>query len=289
MAVEAVRLVASVVTAKATIEGAGVRLQRVFGQADPAFDPFLLLDDFGSANPADYLAGFPWHPHRGIETVTYVLAGDVEHSDSLGNRGVIGAGDVQWMTAGSGIVHQEMPQRYEGRSRGFQLWVNLPAASKMMDPCYRGLTAPSIPEVVTAPGAQVKVLAGTVAGVTGPVQDVVARPTFLDVRLDPGCSFEQALPPKQTVLAYVIDVAGRLDEDTSRALHGGQLAVLVGGEGVAAVAGESGMRFLLFAGEPLREPVAWYGPVVMNTDEELETAFREYQAGTFVKRRIETT
>jgi quercetin 2,3-dioxygenase len=278
------RRITTTLTRTPTVEGAGVRLHRVFGKADPAFDPFLLLDDFGSDNPADYLAGFPWHPHRGMETVTYVLAGEVEHSDSLGNRGVIGAGDVQWMTAGSGIVHQEMPSRYEGRSRAFQLWVNLPAAHKMMEPRYREVTASSIPEVAPSGGVRVKVIAGLVDGVRGPVQDVVADPTFLDVRLDPGVAFEHALPGEHTVLAYVIGGAGRLDSSSVQALSDGQLAVLSGGEAVLAVAGDAGMRFLLFAGKPLREPVAWYGPIVMNTQDELETAFREYQAGTFIKR-----
>ncbi|MCU0294326.1 MAG: pirin family protein [Thermoanaerobaculaceae bacterium] len=278
------RHVSAVLTRTPTMEGAGVRLHRVFGKADPAFDPFLLLDDFGSDNPADYLAGFPWHPHRGMETVTYVLAGEVEHADSLGNRGVIRGGDVQWMSAGSGIVHQEMPQRYEGRSRAFQLWVNLPAAHKMTAPRYREVTASTVPDVVPAEGVRVKIIAGLVGGVRGPVQDVVADPTFLDVRLDPGVTFGHALAGGHTVLAYVIGGAGRLDADSARVLTDGQLVVLSGGEVVHAVAGDTGMRFLLFAGKPLREPVAWQGPIVMNTQDELETAFREYRAGTFIKR-----
>ncbi|MGV8041181.1 MAG: pirin family protein [Thermoanaerobaculaceae bacterium] len=279
------RSVIRVLTRRPTVEGAGVRLQRVFGQVDPALDPFLLLDDFGSDNPADYLAGFPWHPHRGMETVTYVLAGSVEHGDSLGNRGTISGGDVQWMTAGSGIVHQEMPQRFEGRARAFQLWVNLPAASKMMDPRYQEVPAAAIPEVTPAVGVRVKVIAGEVAGVPGPVTDVVARPTFLDVSLEPGAVFEHAVPAGHTALAYVIDGSGTFGVSGGQALADGQLAVLGDGDAVAAAAGSSGMRFLLFAGKPLREPVAWYGPVVMTTEEELETAFREYRAGTFVKKR----
>jgi redox-sensitive bicupin YhaK (pirin superfamily) len=279
-----IRRVVQVLTRRPTIEGAGVRLQRVFGTADPAFDPFLLLDDFGSDNPADYLAGFPWHPHRGMETVTYVLAGPVAHGDSLGNRGVIAGGDVQWMTAGSGIVHQEMPQRYEGRSRGFQLWVNLPAADKMMDPRYREVAAATIPEVDAGNGARVKVIAGEVAGVRGPVADVVADPTFLDVRIEPGRDFEHCVPADHTALAYVIDGNGWLDGEKRVELRDGNLAVLVDGEGVCANAGSAPFRFLLFAGKPLREPVAWRGPIVMTTEEELEQAFRELDAGTFVKR-----
>lgn len=279
------RGVTRVLTRKPTVEGAGVRLQRVFGQVDPALDPFLLLDDFGSDDPADYLAGFPWHPHRGMETVTYVLAGTVEHGDSLGNRGTISGGDVQWMTAGSGIVHQEMPQRYEGRARAFQLWVNLPAAAKMMDPRYQEVPAAAIPEVTLAAGVGVKVIAGEIAGVPGPVTDVVARPTFLDVTLAAGAAFEHAVPAGHTALAYVIDGSGTFGVSGGQALADGQLAVLGDGDAVAATAGSSGMRFLLFAGRPLREPVAWHGPVVMTTEEELETAFREYRAGTFVKKR----
>jgi hypothetical protein len=267
------------------MEGAGVRLQRVFGGADARLDPFLLLDDFGSEDPADYLAGFPWHPHRGIETVTYMLAGSVEHGDSMGNRGVIGGGDVQWMTAGRGIVHQEMPQRFDGRARGLQLWVNLPAAHKMMDPRYREVPASAIPSVEIEGGVLVKVIAGEVAGVPGPVREVVAGPTLLDVTVPPGAAFEHAVPAADTVLAYVLDGEGRFGGDESPLLRDGQLAVLTGGGTVWATASGSPMRFLLVAGKPLREPVAWAGPIVMNTDEELAQAFREYREGTFVKAR----
>ena len=278
-----VRKVIDVLSRKPTLEGAGVRLQRVFGKADPALDPFLLLDDFGSEDPADYLAGFPWHPHRGIETVTYVLAGSVEHGDSLGNRGVIGSGDVQWMTAGSGIIHQEMPQRYEGRARAFQLWVNLPAARKMMEPRYREVPAASIPIVEAAQGVVVRAIAGEVAGVLGPVRDVIAEPTFFDVTVEPGRVFEQDVAASQTALAYVIGGDGRFGDDGGAALSDGQLAVLGGGDLVRGLAGNAPFRFLLFTGRPLREPVAWAGPIVMNTDDELAAAFREYRDGTFVK------
>jgi len=279
------RRITAVLTRTPTIEGAGVRLQRVFGAADARLDPFLLLDDFGSDDPEDYLAGFPWHPHRGMETVTYMLAGEVEHTDSLGNRGVIRSGDVQWMSAGSGIVHQEMPQRFAGRFRGFQLWVNLPAASKMSEPRYREVPAATIPEVAPGDGVRVKVIAGEVAGVRGPVREVVAAPELLDVVIAPGAVFEHALPPGHTALAYVVDGAGWFEVEQTRQLRAGQLAVLGGGDVVRATAGAGPLRFLLLAGQPLREPVAWRGPIVMNTQEELQTAFREYAAGTFIKRR----
>ncbi|MBP1620885.1 MAG: Pirin domain protein [Acidobacteria bacterium] len=280
------REVTTVVTRQPTMEGAGVLLHRVFGfGATPNLDPFLLLDEFGSDDPDDYLAGFPWHPHRGIETVTYMLAGEVEHGDSLGNRGVIRSGDVQWMTAGSGIVHQEMPLRFDGRMRGFQLWVNLPASHKMMDPRYRDVAADTIPEVAAGDGVRVKVIAGEVAGVHGPVRDVVAGPEYLDVALDAGASFERALPAGSTAFAYVFDGTGRFGAGAGTEVAAGQLAALGGDGPVRAVGGGSGFRFLLVSGKPLGEPVAWRGPIVMNTEEELATAFREYRQGTFIKSR----
>jgi hypothetical protein len=266
-----------------TVEGAGVRLQRVFGAADPRFDPFLLLDDFGSDDPADYLAGFPWHPHRGMETVTYVLAGEVEHTDSLGNRGVIRSGDVQWMSAGSGIIHQEMPQRFDGFMRALQLWVNLPAAEKMSPPRYREVPAMAIPEAIPAAGVRVQVIAGEVAGFRGPVTDVVAEPELLDVWLAPGAELEHPVPDGHTVLAYVLEGGGFLDAERGRPLRAGELAVLADGDAVRAAAEEQPLRFLLMAGRPLGEPVAWQGPIVMSTRAELETAFRELSAGTFIK------
>lgn len=276
------RRVSEVLTSQPTNEGAGVRLKRVFGKVDPSLDPFLLLDEFGSDDPDDYTAGFPWHPHRGMETVTYMLAGTVEHADSLGNRGVLGSGDVQWMTAGSGIIHHEMPQRFDGRARGFQLWVNLPAASKMVDPRYQDVPAASIPEVRPARGVRVKVIAGDVAGVRGPVRGVVADPSYLDVTLAPGVAWERAVPEDHTVLALVIEGAGGFGDDRKE-LRDGRLAVLADGDAVRARAGALGMRFLLLAGKPLREPVAWAGPIVMNTQGEIKAAFREIDEGTFVK------
>lgn len=286
-----------------TIEGAGVHLKRAFGYYQvPLFDPFLMLDDFHSSNPAEYLAGFPWHPHRGIETITYVLEGEVEHGDSMGNRGVIGAGDVQWMTAGSGIIHQEMPrQSPTGTMWGFQFWANLPAEKKMIPPRYRDVPAATIPEVALDSGARVKVVSGTLNGVQGPVRDIVIDPELMDVTVPPSGLFEHRVKPGHTVLAYLIAGSGRFDEgldpygfefsgsgwlDLARpCTFGPETVVLYGrdGEGVQITAGESGVRFLLLSGKPLGEPVAWQGPIVMNSREELRIAFEEYRNGTFIK------
>ena len=278
------RSVAMLVTGRPTMEGAGVRLNRVFGHQEvPRFDPFLLLDDFGSKNPDDYIAGFPWHPHRGIETVTYMLSGEVEHGDSIGNEGVIGAGDVQWMTAGSGIIHQEMPRRVGDHLRGFQLWANLPAASKMMEPRYRDIPADTIPEVSPHDGLKIKVIAGEVVGVRGPVRDVVVEPEYLDITLEPGADLEHPTQPDHTVFAYAINGRGKVGRNGSHELNRGQLALFTAGDSVIVKAGDVPFRFLLVSGKPLGEPVAWSGPIVMNTREELATAFREYQDGTFIK------
>jgi quercetin 2,3-dioxygenase len=265
-----------------TLEGAGVHLRRAFGYNDvPLFDPFLMLDDFRSDRPEHYRAGFPWHPHRGIETVTYMLEGTVEHGDSLGNKGVIGDGDIQWMTAGSGIIHQEMPAGdAKGRMGGFQLWANLPAAQKMMDPRYRDIRRAEIP-TVEADGASVRVIAGSVGSTVGPVRDIVIDPEYLDISVRAGSTFRHPVHAGHTVFAYVIGGAGRLGDEREHA----ELSLVLFGDGdaVSASAGSGPFRFLLVSGKPLGEPVAWGGPIVMNTDEELETAFAEYQAGTFVK------
>jgi len=277
------RSVALLLTGKPTMEGAGVRLNRVFGYPEvPKFDPFLLLDDFGSDNPDDYIAGFPWHPHRGIETVTYMMSGEVEHGDSLDNKGVIGSGDVQWMTAGSGIVHQEMPQRVEDRLRGFQLWINLPAAAKMMAPRYRDVPADTIPVVSPHDGIKIKVIAGNVVGVRGPVMDFVADPEYLDITLEAGADLEHPTIPDHTVFAYTIDGRGEVGPNAGHTLERGQLALFTPGDSVQAKARDVPFRFLLVSGKPLGEPVAWSGPIVMNTREELAEAFRQYQDGTFV-------
>jgi redox-sensitive bicupin YhaK (pirin superfamily) len=265
-----------------TMEGAGVRLKRVFGnyQAE-SMDPFLLLDNFGSDDPADYIAGFPWHPHRGIETVTYMLAGDVDHGDSLGNRGTIGAGDVQWMTAGSGIIHQEMPQPYEGAMRGFQLWVNLPAKDKMMDPRYRGILADEVPELEVE-GAKIKVVAGEIAGTRGPVRDLVIDTAYFDVKVQPGARSEIPVDGTHTVFAYIFEGSVSFDE-ADRAVDAGTLALLEKGDSVNFAAVNAAARFLLVSGESLGEPIAWRGPIVMNTEKELDQAFREYRDGIFIK------
>ena len=254
-----------------TIEGAGVHLNRVFGFSEvPEFDPFLLLDDFRSDKPEHYLAGFPWHPHRGIETITYVLSGDVEHGDSLGNKGVIGSGDVQWMTAGSGIIHQEMPKGDEcGRMYGFQLWANLPARQKKMDPRYRDVAAKDIPEVKLPDGTTIKVIAGEVAGLRGPVRDIVIDPEYIDVAMPAGSEFRHATKCGHTVFAYLIDGQGRFgtDADTKTVANGTLVLFGDGDEVVIRTAGHS-VRFLLISGKPIGEPVAWHGPIVMNTQQE---------------------
>lgn len=263
-------------------EGAGVRLHRAFGFLEaPMFDPFLLLDDFRSDNPEDYTKGFPWHPHRGIETITYVLKGDVEHGDSLGNSGVISDGDVQWMTAGSGIIHQEMPQGdASGAMHGFQLWTNLPASYKMMPPRYREFTAARIPETRTSDGCRVKVIAGTAAGISGPVTDVVTAPLYIDCTVPRGASFRHQSPQGHTALVYGIEGAGRIAGTEVPSRH---LAHLSPGTDIEVEAPDEPFRFLLFTGCPIGEPVAWKGPIVMNTQEELDLAFLEYRSGTFVK------
>jgi redox-sensitive bicupin YhaK (pirin superfamily) len=283
---ELTRPVTRVFRGQETLEGAGVRLHRLFGNAHvPIFDPFLLLDNFSSTNPADYMAGFPWHPHRGIETVTYMLEGRVAHGDSLGNEGVIGSGDVQWMSAGSGIIHQEMPERREGLLSGFQLWVNLPASLKMENPAYRGLAASGIPSVALPDGGKVKVIAGSFQGVTGPVEGIPVDPTYLDVSLPPDSAFEVATPPAFTVFAYTVDGEGQYGPAADRAV-GPDNAVLLGeGDRVRVRSGSQGHRFLLVTGRPLHEPVAWYGPIVMNRQEELSQALVELRRGDFVKHK----
>ena len=281
---EPVRPVAHRFPGVPTLEGAGVRLRRSFSNNEvPLFDPFLLLDRFGSSNPADYLAGFPWHPHRGIETVTYVLNGRVAHGDTLGNRGVIGSGDVQWMNSGSGIIHQEMPERTEGAMAGFQLWVNLPAAEKMSVPAYRGLSASDIPEVTTDRGDRVKVVAGTFQRVEGPVRGIPVDPTYLDVQVVPGGVFELPTSPGFTVFAHAVDGTGTFEGTDRAPVTGGETVLFGPGGSVRARAGAQGLRFLLVSGRPLHEPVAWYGPIVMNRREELLEAMRELNRGDFVK------
>ncbi len=279
-----IRELKKIVHGQDTFDGAGVKLRRIFGfSADNAFDPFLLLDDFGSDKPEDFLAGFPWHPHRGIETVTWVLEGRVAHGDSLDNAGVIGPGEMQWMSAGSGIIHQEMPERAEGRLRGLQLWVNLPAREKMSPPRYRGITPEEVPRVPLPGGGEVLVLAGEYGGVTGPVRDVVASPRYLDVTLPAGGAFTWDGLAGLTVFAYVVEGTARFGPDAKPETNRGTAVLFGDGDAVRTIAGDAGARFILVAGAPLREPVAWRGPIVMNTQAELDLAFREFHAGTFVK------
>lgn len=275
-----------------TMEGAGVHLRRAFGfEGTNEFDPFLLLDDFRSDEPEHYRAGFPWHPHRGIETITYVLAGDVEHGDSLGNRGVIGSGDVQWMTAGSGIIHQEMPKGdAQGRMYGFQLWANLPARNKMMDPRYRDVRADGITEVALADGVRVKVIAGRLGEAEGPVQDVIIEPEYLDVSVPAGVTFRHPSEQGRTVFAYVFEGRGSFGPDQGVEGVGshdeGTLVLFGDGDQVEIRTAGEPVRFLLVSGKPLGEPVAWRGPIVMNTEEELQTAFDEYRDGTFLRHQL---
>ncbi len=292
------------VKAKPAVEGAGVHLRRAFGFGDPSeVDPFLLLDDFRNERPEDYLSGFPWHPHRGIETITYVLSGTVAHGDSLGNQGVVGAGDVQWMTAGSGIIHQEMPQGDEaGRMHGFQLWANLPSSLKMTPPRYQDVGAADIPEVTDDDGTMIRVICGSVWGASGPVDGIAAEPQYIDVSVPPGG--RKSLPVETTrhAFAYVFAGSGRFcnasapldvptegvgwaDTSLSEEADNRSLVLFDRGDEVVVQAGERGIRFLLVSGKPIEEPVAWYGPIVMNTQAELKQAFAEFQAGTFLKHR----
>jgi quercetin 2,3-dioxygenase len=297
-----IRKIKKALKSRPTIEGAGVHLKRAVGFHDTSlFDPFLLLDDFHSNNPADYIMGFPWHPHRGIETITYMLQGKVDHGDSMGNKGTISPGDVQWMTAGSGIIHQEMPKgQKEGRMWGFQLWANLPASQKMMYPKYRDVKSSQIPEVKTDDGVSIKIVCGQVNKVKGPVQDIVTDPEYLDINVPPRSSFRHQVKKGHTCFAYVIDGAGSFgqgqdaysyemmgtnyfDFNRSNVLNNETLVLFDDGDEVLITTGDKPVRFLLLSGKPIKEPVAWYGPIVMNTQEELRIAFEEYQNGTFLK------
>ncbi|QJB56801.1 pirin family protein [Pseudodesulfovibrio sp. zrk46] len=276
------REIKQIMKGEAVTEGAGVKLRRVFGYMDtPTFDPFLMLDDFRGDSPEDFINGFPWHPHRGIETITYVTSGDVEHGDSLGNDGVISSGDVQWMTAGSGIIHQEMPKGDDaGRMHGFQLWANLPARDKMMDPRYRGITADEIPEITLDDGTVIKVIAGTIANTTGPVGDIVIDPEYMDCTVPAGVEFVHPTKQGHTAFIYVIDGKGTVNGTT---VENKTLVLFDDGDEFAISGANETVRFLLLTGKPLNEPIAWRGPIVMNTQEELTLAFKEYQDGTFVK------
>ncbi|MDO9539446.1 MAG: pirin family protein [Methanocalculus sp.] len=280
-----IRAIARMFVARETMEGAGVRLHRAFGYSQiPLFDPFLMFDDFRGDEPKDYLAGFPWHPHRGIETVTYMLEGRIEHGDSMGHAGDVPAGGVQWMTAGSGIIHQEMPKPVNGRMGGFQLWVNLPRSHKMMDPRYQEIQADDIPVVMLPGGVSVRVICGEVGGVAGPVKDLMADPEYLDVTLEPDAVFSHPVKPGYMAAAYVFGGAGCFHPDTGDALSNRTMILFgEGGSGISVRALEEGCRFLFFSGIPLREPIAWGGPIVMNTDAEVRQALAEYRNGTFIR------
>lgn len=279
------RAIKAIYKGEPVTEGAGVKLRRVFGYYEaPDFDPFLMFDDFRSDRPEDFKRGFPWHPHRGIETITYVIKGDVEHGDSMGNTGVISSGDVQWMTAGSGIVHQEMPKGdANGSMHGFQLWANLPAAEKMMVPRYRGLTAAQIPPTTLDNGTLIKVIAGQVGDVHGPMDDIVIQPKYLDCLVPSGIGFTHALPGDHTAFIYVIEGGGTVE---GQAVTNRDLVLFGPGDSLAVKAGPEGIRFLLISGLPLGEPIAWRGPIVMNTKAELDLAFKEYHEGTFIKHPV---
>ena len=297
-----IRPIKRLIQSKPTIEGAGVHLRRAFGfGATSEFDPFLLLDDFRNDIPQDYLAGFPWHPHRGIETITYVLAGTVEHGDSLGHNGTIGAGDVQWMTAGKGIIHQEMPKGdHAGRMHGFQLWANLPASLKMTPPRYQEVNSGEIPVVTDDDGTAVRIVCGSFWGKKGPVDGIAADPVYLDVTVPPGR--RKSLPVETTrhAFAYVFSGGGKfcnasaplavptepvgwMDTTPPSEAENRSLILFDRGDEVIVQAGDEGIRFLLVSGKPLEEPVAWYGPIVMNTQEQLQQAFLELREGTFLK------
>ncbi len=298
------RAVKEMINTKPTLEGAGVRLERAFGFGKTKeFDPFLLLDDFRNDNPADYIKGFPWHPHRGIETITYVLAGTVEHGDSLGNKGRMGAGDVQWMTAGSGILHQEMPKGdAQGKMHGFQLWANLPASLKMTDPRYQDIPAAAIPEITDDDGTHVRVICGEFWGKRGPVEGVAADPNYIDVSVAPGKKKRLKVDVTRNAFAYVFAGAGTFrDASAPQAVltesgvdpnetpeydaKNHSLVLFDRGDEIVVQAGPEGIRFLLVSGKPIEEPVAWYGPIVMNTQGELKQAMSELQDGSFIRHR----
>ena len=298
-----IRPVKRMIRSKPTLEGAGVHLRRAFGFGNTTeFDPFLLLDDFRNDVPEDYLAGFPWHPHRGIETITYVLAGTVDHADSLGNAGAIGAGDVQWMTAGSGIIHQEMPKGdHAGRMHGFQLWGNLPSSLKMTKPRYQEVKAMEIPDVTDDDGTHVRIVCGEFWGKKGPVEGVAADPIYLDVSIPAGRRKSLPIEVVRHAFAYVFAGSGKFCNasdplavptepvgwlETTPPSHADDRSLILfdRGDEVEVLAGEDGIRFLLVSGKPLEEPVAWYGPIVMNTQEQLRQAFTELEKGTFLKK-----
>jgi redox-sensitive bicupin YhaK (pirin superfamily) len=277
------RQVLKVLKSKPTIEGAGVRLHRAFGNPEAyLLDPFLLLDDFHSNNPNDYIAGFPEHPHRGIETVTYMIEGKIEHKDSIGNKGIIQSGDIQWMTAGSGIIHSEMPIQENGLLWGFQLWCNLPRKSKMMIPRYQEITKNEIP-VVKVNETEIRVISGKINGTQGPVKDIIIDPEYLDVTVPPMTIFSHYVKTGYTTFAYIVEGEGYFGLDQDNLVKDKELVIFKDGDKIKVNTRKKTVRFLLISGKPIKESIAWYGPIVMNTQEELRIAFEEYRNGTFIK------
>ncbi len=278
-----IRKIESTLGSTPVLEGAGVKLQRVFGYPRKGWlDPFLMLDHFGTDDPLEYMAGFPWHPHRGIETVTYMISGEVDHEDSMHNKGTIKSGDIQWMTAGSGILHQEMPRKFDGVLSGFQLWVNLPASHKMMAPRYQDIAAHLVPEFQWK-GITIRLAAGKFGEFTGPVKDVVVKPLFLDMTVPAGIQQTIDVPSDHTVFAYVFEGSAYFDSQMKLLVKAGTLVKLIDGDQVFMATDQAPARFLLIAGKPINEEIAWRGPIVMNTKEELYKAFEDYQTGNFVK------
>jgi quercetin 2,3-dioxygenase len=299
-----IRPIKQIIEARPTIEGAGVKLRRAFGFGETEkFDPFLLFDDFRNESPEDFLAGFPWHPHRGIETITYVLAGSVHHGDSLGNKGQLSNGDIQWMTAGSGIMHQEMPKGDpQGRMHGFQLWANLPSSHKMMNPRYQDIPSKEIPEITDDDGTHVRVVCGSFWGKKGPVEGIAADPQYLDVWIPPGKLKTLPIETSRHAFAYIFEGDGKFHdasvpvgvrteyvgtdpEPVNGSLGNRSLVLFDRGDEIVVQAGEKGIRFLLVSGKPIDEPIAWYGPIVMNTHDEIKKAMADLRDGTFIKRK----
>lgn len=269
------------------LEGAGVRLNRLFGfQSDNVLDPFLLLDDFSSNNYVDYIKGFPWHPHRGIETITYILQGDVEHKDSLGNEGVINPGDVQWMTAGSGIIHQEMPQKTDGWLKGFQLWANLPKSHKMMVPRYRDVKAETIPTKNYGNGVSIKIIAGKIDDIEGPVKDIVIQPEYFDVSMPANTEWVHDIPTDITSFLYIFEGTAQCDLESARMIPDGNVVKFSSEGSINIQTKDKPARFLFVSGQPLKEPIAWRGPIVMNTQEELDQAFWEFRHNQFIHHKV---
>ena len=283
-----VRKIQNIIQPQAVLEGAGVKLKRsIATRALDNVDPFLLFDHFGSKNPADYIKGFPMHPHRGIETVTYMISGRVNHKDSIGNSGSITDGDIQWMTSGSGIMHEEMPQPIDGEMVGFQLWVNLPARLKMTNPRYQNMASAQIPEIQREDGVKIRVIAGEVDGISGPVKEIVAEPVYLDISIPEGSTFSQPVERGHAAFAYIFEGAGFFEagaKDSEKSIAHPRLIVFDDGDLITARASERGVRFLMVSGKPLNEPIARYGPFVMNTEAEIEQALDDLKNGTFIKK-----